>query len=71
MLEDSGGKHMQKWEYIFVKVPGRVDKIKIENQKIPVADYLQYLGNQGWEMVSATDSPVGGIYLFFKRPKTH
>jgi hypothetical protein len=70
MLEDGGGKHMPKWEYMFIKVPGKVDKIKIENQRIPVADYLQYLGDQGWEMVNTVHNPGVGIFLFFKRLKT-
>jgi len=64
---------MQKWEYYWTVIPGSLKKIKVSGQKIPVEDYLNDLGMQGWELVAVEQSfPGSGIsdyILFFKRPK--
>ena len=64
---------MQKWEYLWTVIPGSLKKIKVSGQKIPVEDYLNELGMQGWELVAVEQGfPGSGLsdyILFFKRPK--
>ena len=66
---------MQKWEYKWVVIPGSLRKMKVSEQreKVQSLDYVNELGNQGWELVSVEQSyPGSGIsdyILFFKRPK--
>lgn len=61
---------MNKWEYLSFRVPANLGKAKIQNQKFPVPEYLNHLGEQGWELVSAAPHPAGGFQLFFKKEKT-
>ena len=64
---------MQKWEYLFVEVPHNLGKIKIQGEKVPVSEYINLLGDQGWELVGIEQSfPGSGLsnyILFFKKPK--
>ncbi len=64
---------MEKWEYHFIEAPHNLGKIKVEGQKIPVQDYVNHLGDQGWELVAVEQGfPGSGIspyILFFKRLK--
>jgi len=62
---------MDKWEYLSFRVPSDMKNVKIENQKLPAPEYLNYLGEQGWELVSSVAHPTGGFQLFFKKSKTH
>lgn len=63
---------MQKWEYYWTVIPGDLGKIKISGEKIKSHDYVNELGNQGWELVAVEQSfPGSGLsdyILFFKRP---
>jgi len=61
---------MQKWEYLSLRVPANLGHIKVQEQRYPVQDYLNHLGEQGWEMVGAAPHPAGGFQLFFKKDKT-
>ena len=61
---------MQKWEYLSFKVPGNLGRIKVQGQRFAVPEYLNYLGDQGWEMVNAAQHHAGGFQLFFKREVT-
>ena len=64
---------MQKWEYLFIEVPNNLGKVKVQGQKVPVNEYINLLGDQGWEMVGIEQSfPGSGLsnyILFFKKPK--
>jgi hypothetical protein len=67
---------MQKWEYLLIYVD--ITKwyrngIQIGNfnhrwfiDKQPLADYLNKLGDEGWELVNA----ISQTEFVFKRPKT-
>jgi len=69
---------MQKWEYLFVGtgaannkvVPYTLNGKPIKNWKSnkPIYEYIQWLGEQGWELVSFTQLLTNQIYTF-KRPK--
>jgi len=63
---------MQKWEYMWTVIPGSLKKIRVSGQKIPVHDYINEFGKEGWELVAVEQSfPGSGIsdyILFFKRP---
>ena len=69
---------MQKWEYLFVtsKAAKNVLRPYYINGKpmkdwennMPIYDYITKLGEQGWELVSITQSLVDQTYNF-KRPK--
>ncbi len=61
---------MTKWEYLSFRVPWDMGKIKVEGQKYPVQEYLNYLGEQGWELVCSTEHPYIGFQLFFKKEKS-
>lgn len=65
---------MEKWEYTWVVIPGNLGKMKVGGQKVPARDYVNELGEKGWELVGIEQSwPGAGIsdyILFFKRPKT-
>lgn len=65
---------MQKWEYIWVIVPHSLGKMKVGGQKVRAHDYVNELGEEGWELVGVEQGlPGAGIssyILFFKRPKT-
>ena len=58
---------MAKWEYLSFRVPADMGKVKIQGQRYPVGEYLNYLGEQGWELVSSVPHPMGGFQLFFKK----
>jgi hypothetical protein len=66
---------MQKWEYNWLVVPRSLGKMKLGGQKgkVQAIDYVNELGNQGWELVGIEQSwPGAGLsdyILFFKRPK--
>lgn len=71
---------MQKWEYLFLStgVAGGILRPYYQNDEElpnwkkgpPVHQYVQELGEQGWEMVSHA-YPSCGSYptMAFKRPK--
>jgi hypothetical protein len=64
---------MQKWEYLVVETyvdRNRVVKaingvLEPPKDRINFYEYLQTLGDQGWELVGGND-----ILCYFKRPKT-
>lgn len=66
---------MQKWEYLtldFYEMRARqVNGHEFPNwKKISLFDYLNTLGNDGWEMVGTlTSNNYTFGLLFFKRPK--
>ena len=66
---------MQKWEYYWVVVPNSLRKMKVggQREKVQAIDYVNRLGDEGWELVSVEQSfPGAGLsdyILFFKRPK--
>ncbi len=64
---------MQKWEYQWVFVPHSLGKMKVGNEKVQAHDYVNGLGDHGWELVAVEQGwPGAGIsdyILFFKRPR--
>lgn len=74
---------MQKWEYLDVYVDREVAKVTaykvrlVNGQELPnwskgphYIQYLNTLGQQGWELLSVWGTAGGTIELFhFKRPK--
>ena len=61
---------MQKWEYLEVRriITQYVSTINggdVEKQNIQFYDYINKLGQEGWELVTAADR----TFLFFERPK--
>ncbi len=61
---------MTRWEYARVHIPVDMEYIQLQDQKIRLVDYLNYLGDKGWELVGVI--PLGesaGYMFFFKRPK--
>ena len=66
---------MQKWEYISItwmdtKIYIGHDLVVDDKNAIPMT-YMQQLGQQGWEMVTAVSesgSTSGMIRWYFKRP---
>lgn len=64
---------MHRWEYFLTIVPGSLKEVKIGGEKIQTDDYLNQLGDRGWELVTVEQSfPGSGLsdyILFFKRPK--
>ena len=66
---------MQKWEYTSItwmdaKIYVGHDLVADTKDAIPMP-YMQQLGQQGWEMVTAVSesgSTSGGIRWYFKRP---
>jgi hypothetical protein len=65
---------MQRWEYHLAIIPGSLKTIKIRGEKIQTDDYLNQLGDQGWELVAVEQSfPGSGLsdyILFFRRSRT-
>jgi len=81
---------MQKWEYKVISLNGTGDKLYIDGEvvasgkSVTTLPYIQQLGEQGWEMVSAVSESVsicvgssswskemwGGLKWYFKRPKS-
>ena len=66
---------MQKWEYYWVVVPNSLRKMKVggQREKVQAIDYVNGLGDRGWELVGIEQSfPGSGLsdyVLFFKRLK--
>jgi len=73
---------MQKWEYLFVNMKLKGDgwfadaangKPIDSNNVLPMYDYANKLGEEGWELVSApyTSDSFNNLKprLIFKRPK--
>jgi hypothetical protein len=65
---------MQQWEYCWKRFPANLDdEIGPPEQKMRVADVMNRLGTEGWEMVSVQrEIPNNGFsywIAFFKRPK--
>ncbi len=64
----------QKWEYLIVEInTGRVSRINKVNisltEREEESDYLQKMGDEGWELVSAIETYSHNQRLYFKRPK--
>jgi hypothetical protein len=64
---------IQRWEYLWVVIPNSLGKMKVAGEKVEAIDYVNQLGEQGWELVSVEQGfPGSGLsdyILFFKRPK--
>ena len=77
---------MQKWDYKTVMLSGDGKNLYIDGDEVAsgksfttTLPFLQQLGEQGWEMVTAVSESVcigggigtyyGGIRWYFKRPK--
>jgi hypothetical protein len=67
-LAQQSGAQPQKWEY---KIVNYCDQ---ENQGIDQRDYIERLGEEGWELVSADTLPASETIRcpiqYFKRPKS-
>ena len=65
---------MKKWEYLWIIIPKSLGKMKFGKQKIESLDYVNQLGNEGWELVGIEQSWPGSVHsdyiLFFKRPRS-
>ena len=70
---------MQKWEYIEVTAPMRENgkSVRIyrnatealpESMTSSLYDYLNKLGNEGWELVNFAFYPNKTAFYYFKRP---
>jgi len=70
---------MQKWEYIEVTAPMREDGKAVhiyrngtealpETMASSLYDYLNKLGNEGWELVNFAFYPNRTAFYYFKRP---
>ena len=70
---------MQKWEYIEITAPMRDDGKAVRlyrngTEAVPEAlasslyDYLNKLGNEGWELVNFAFYPNRTAFYYFKRP---
>jgi hypothetical protein len=70
---------MKKWEYMEVTAPMRDDGKSVhiyingdeavpESQTSALYDFLNKLGNEGWEMVSFAFYPNKTAFYYFKRP---
>lgn len=70
---------MQKWEYIEVTAPMRDDGKAVHiyrngTEAVPEAmasslyDYLNKLGNEGWELVNFAFYPNRTAFYYLKRP---
>jgi len=70
---------MQKWEYIEVTAPMREDgksvriylngeEVVPESMASMLYDYLNKLGQEGWEMVNFSFYPNRTAFYYFKRP---
>jgi len=71
---------MKKWEYIEVTAPTRGDGQSVqiyldgieavpESRLTALSDYLNKLGNEGWEMINFGFHPNSTRFYYFKRPK--
>ena len=64
---------MITWEYLIVTAKvASIFSTKIDFEKLQ--EQISELGDEGWELVSTTDSHMNGttrdIALYFKRPQT-
>ena len=70
---------MQKWEYIEVTDPMREDGKSVhiyrngtealpESMAASLYDYLNKLGDEGWELVNFAFYPNRTAFYYFKRP---
>jgi len=72
---------MTKWEYLVIVCTRNFDhyranfynstELKDWKKNPPIPEYLNELGQQGWELVSTlpVGETVGQMHLFLKRPK--
>lgn len=65
---------MQKWEYFLTEIPNNLKTVKVQGEKIDVREYMNVLGNQGWELAGIEQgfpgSGLSSYILFFKRLKS-
>ncbi len=70
---------MKKWEYVEVTAPVREDGQSVhiylngteavrESKLSALADYLNKLGEEGWELVNFAFHPNSTRFYYFKRP---
>ena len=70
---------MKKWEYMEVTAPLREDgkSVRIylngneavpESRLVALSEYLNKLGDEGWEMVNFGFHPNSTRFYYFKRP---
>lgn len=60
---------MQKWEYTWVLADAADWEVYVSGEVYKLGDYLDKLGENGWEMVGfQTGSPGANYVFFFKRP---
>ena len=61
---------MAKWEYMKLVTSDSFPKVKIRDSEMPFDNYMDYLGRNDWELVSAVSTSsiegVGDLVLFFK-----
>jgi len=62
---------MQKWEYRSYVVQVFSDVVRLDSGEMNVNEYLNMMGEQGWELVTAAvgDERNQSHVLYFKRPK--
>ena len=67
---------MQKWEYLTVEINtdkvSRIDgrDISFRDRNESERDYLQKMGDEGWELVAVIEMYSREQRLYFKRPKS-
>ncbi len=73
---------MQKWEYIFVQASpypfgDKLNNLYLNDQELKdwknktLHEFVNYLGDEGWELVSVRhDQKFDHNYFIFKRPKS-
>lgn len=64
---------MQKWEYYTFTTAIRDQNVRADNKIISVVEFLNKLGESGWELVTAFSPEIKGfgdndIYYYLKRP---
>lgn len=63
---------MQKWEYLFIlAVNGYVFTVNgkyEERVRLPILEYVEGAGKQGWELVSVVREAEKEMLYHFKRP---
>ncbi|NES94827.1 MAG: DUF4177 domain-containing protein [Desertifilum sp. SIO1I2] len=74
---------MLKWEYFLLRIDYSAGDLRPQGLSLPdfsdrqdrktnadISDYLNVLGEQGWELVTMNYTPGYGYgFLIFKRPK--
>ncbi len=64
---------MQKWQYTCLFVNGEHNVVKKDGKSSlnePIWVMLNRLGEEGWEVVSATTYQESDSYIILKRPKS-